>query len=126
MNEAGFPTRPSSRWPGCAASAATPPKGWRRRSTSERSCSDHSLGSEGLRRRRNQGVDLEGRPAEVALADYGHGKRPGDAERGVIVAVAARGLRRIKCRDLVDDLGVVGKRLKAVSEAFRNIDRASV
>jgi hypothetical protein len=84
----------------------------------------------GCRDSREEGSSLaihsEGRPAEVALADHPDRKRPDDAEGVVVVAVARRRLRRIKGRDLIGDLGIVGQGLKAVCEAFRDIDCAPV
>src|ERR1700735_3148095 len=70
----------------------------------------------------SEGIDLKLRPAKIALADHGDGKRPGNSECCIVVAIAACGLRRIKRRDLVDDLTILSQGLKAMRYALRDID----
>jgi hypothetical protein len=48
------------------------------------------------RMRREQNIRLRGGPAAVALADNLDGKRPGDAERGIVIALAVR--CALRCR----------------------------
>src|SRR5215472_3446750 len=82
--------------------------------------------AERSRFRQNRSRGLERRPAEVALADHRDGKRPRDTECRVVIAVTGRRVWRIKFRDLIDNLGVVGEGLKAVSETLRDIERHTV